>query len=364
MLKASCPDSSWQNKNETFVTEFIFLGLSSQPRVQMILFFVFLAFYLFSMFGNIIIILVVGTDFRLHTPMYFFLINLSILDISYTSTNVPQMLINLLTRRKTISFWGCATQMYFSLAFGMTECFLLGVMAYDRYVAICQPLQYTVIMNGKICIRLASFCWSSSLVSSMIINTFTLQLPFCGLNILNHYFCEVPAVLTLVCADTFLTEMVVFVFSIIIVFVPFLLIIVSYGYIFRAVLQIQTAKGRTKAFSTCASHLIVVVIFFGTAIFTYMRPSLKSAQDRDKVSAVFYTIIMPMLNPLIYSLRNKDVKSSLRRSLTLLRSSGASKRVHDKVGSGRKAVLEISLADVTDLLIEEPKGFLEQGWET
>lgn len=316
------------NRSETFVTEIIFLGLSSQPRVQTILFLVFLAFYLFSVFGNIIIISVVGIDSRLHTPMYFFLINLSILDISYTSTNVPQMLINLLTRRKTISFWGCATQMYFSLAFGMTECFLLGVMAYDRYVAICQPLHYTVIMNWKICIQLAAFCWSSSLVSSMVINSFTLRLPFCGPNILNHYFCEVPAVLTLVCTDTSLTEMVVFVFSIIIVFLPFLLIMVSYAYIFRAVLQIHTAKGRTKAFSTCASHLTVVAIFYGTAIFTYMRPSLKSAQNRDKVIAVFYTIIMPMLNPLIYSLRNKDVKSGLRRSLALLRRSGLSKGVH------------------------------------
>ncbi|XP_062974441.1 olfactory receptor 2G3-like [Elgaria multicarinata webbii] len=303
------------NSNRTSVTEFIFLGFSNQPRVQVMLFVVFLASYLLTVFGNIVIISVVRADPRLHTPMYFFLINLSFLDIYYVTTNVPQMLMNLVTRWKTISFWGCVIQMYFSLAFGMTECFLLGVMAYDRYVAICQPLHYAAVMNWKLCVQLAAFCWGSSLMSSLIINLFTLQLPFCGPNILNHYFCEVPAVLSLACTDTSLAEMVVFVFSIIIVFLPFLLIIVSYTYIFVAVLQIQTTSGRAKAFSTCASHLTVVAIFYGTAIFMYMRPRSKSSQDRDKVIAMFYTIIMPMLNPLIYSLRNKDVKDVLRRSL-------------------------------------------------
>nr|XP_028563452.1 olfactory receptor 2D3-like [Podarcis muralis] len=305
--------------NKTFVAEFIFLGFSNQPRVQLLLFVVFLACYLFTVFGNVIIISVVSTYPRLHTPMYFFIINLSFLDIYYVSTNVPQMLMNLVTRRKTISFWGCAIQMYFSLAFGMTECFLLGVMAYDRYVAICQPLLYTAIMNWKLCAQLAAFCWCSSLMSSMIINIFTLQLPFCGPNILNHYFCEVPAVLSLASTDTYLAEMVVFVFSVIIVFIPFLFIIVSYTYIFLAVLRIQTAQGRVKAFSTCASHLTVVTIFYGTAIFMYMRPRSKSSRDGDKVIALFYTIIMPMLNPLIYSLRNKDVKDALKRPLVLIR---------------------------------------------
>ncbi|XP_053140662.1 olfactory receptor 5A2-like [Hemicordylus capensis] len=301
--------------NETFVTEFIFLGFSNQPRIQVILFMVFLACYLLTVFGNLIIISVVRADLRLHTPMYFFLLNLSILDIFYVSTNVPQMLTNLVTRKKTITFWGCAIQMYFSLSFGMVECFLLGAMAYDRYVAICQPLQYTVTMNWKLCFQLAAFCWGNSLMSSLIINIFIIQLPFCGPNVLNHYFCEVPAVLSLACTDTFLPEMVVFVFSIIIVFIPFLLIIVSYTFIFLAVLRIRTAQGRSKAFSTCASHLTVVAIFYGTAIFMYMRPRSKSSRDRDKVIALFYTVLMPMLNPLIYSLRNKDVKGALRRSL-------------------------------------------------
>ncbi|KAM6465628.1 olfactory receptor 2G3-like [Liasis olivaceus] len=305
--------------NHTFVTEFIFLGFSNQPRVQMILFVVFLGCYLLTVLGNVTIISVVRVNPQLHTPMYFFLVNLSFLDISYISTNVPQMLLNLVTRWKTISFGGCVIQMYFSLAFGMTECFLLGVMAYDRYVAICQPLHYAAIMTWKLCTQLAVFCWSSSLMSSMVINIFTFQLPFCGPNILNHYFCEVPAVLSLACTDTSLAEMVVFIFSIIIVFIPFLLIIISYSYIFLTVLQIQTAQGRAKAFSTCASHLTVVVIFYGTAIFMYMRPRTRSSQGRDKVIALFYTIIMPMLNPIIYSLRNNDVKNVLRKLVELLK---------------------------------------------
>lgn len=309
------------NTSETFVTEFIFLGLSNEPTVQTILFVVFLTIYLISLFGNIIIICLIIIDSQLHTPMYFFLFHLSFLDLSYISTNVPQMLVNLVTNKKTISFRGCAVQMYFSLAFGMTECFLLGAMAYDRYVAICQPLHYMVIMNWKFCIYLAAFCWSCSLVSSMVINVFTSHLPFCGPNVLNHYFCEVPAVLTLACTDTSLIELIVFVFSIIIVFVPFLLIIVSYIYIFFTVLRIKTVQGRAKAFSTCASHLTVVTLFYGTAIFMYMRPKLKSSQDSDKMVAMFYTILMPMLNPLIYSLRNKVIKGSVERAIVVIRCS-------------------------------------------
>lgn len=207
--------------------------------------------------------------------------------------------------------------MYFPLASGMIQCFLLGVMAYDRYVAICQPLHYAAIMNWKICFQLAAFCWSSGLLSSMTVNVFIFLLPFCGPNVLNHYFCEVPAVLSLACTDTSFIEMIVFVFSIIIVFIPFLLIIVSYTYILFAVLQIQSAQG--KAFSTCASHLIVMTVFYGTAILMYMRPKLRHAQGRGKMTALFYTIIMPVLNPLIYSLRNKDVKDVLRKACVLIK---------------------------------------------
>lgn len=303
-------------KTNFTVTEFVFLGLSSQPKVQLILFIIFLFFYLLTVAGNIIIITIIQIEPHLQTPMYFFLTNLSFLDICYTSTNVPQMLSNMVGKKKTISFSRCAAQMYFSLSFGMIECVLLGVMAYDRYVAICHPLHYTIIMNQNTCVQLAAISWSSSFLSSMIINVLTLSLPYCGPNVLNHFFCEVPSVLRLACTDTSFTEMVVFIFSIIIVFIPFLLIVVSYAQILLSVLRMRSASGRHKALSTCASHLTVVTLFYGTAIFMYMRPQSKSSRAGGKIIAVFYTVITPMLNPLIYSLRNQDVKGALRRAIT------------------------------------------------
>lgn len=297
------------------VTEFVFLGLSSQPAMQLILFIMFLFFYLLTVAGNIIIITVIQLEPRLQTPMYFFLTNLSFLDICYISTNVPQMLSNMVGKKKTIPFSSCATQMYFSLSFGMIECVLLGVMAYDRYVAICHPLHYTVIMNRSTCVQLAAISWSSSFLNSMVINVLTLSLPYCGPNVLNHFFCEVPSILRLACTDTSFTEMVVFIFSIIIVFIPFLLIVVSYARILLSLLRMQSASGRHKALSTCASHLTVVALFYGTAIFMYMRPQSKSSRAGGKIIAVFYTVVTPMCNPLIYSLRNQDVKGALRKAI-------------------------------------------------
>lgn len=302
-------------KTNFTVTEFVFLGLSSQPQMQLILFVMFSFFYLLTVAGNIIIITIIQIEPHLQTPMYFFLTNLSFLDICYISTNVPQMLSNMMGRKKTIPFSSCATQMYFSLSFGMIECVLLGVMAYDRYVAICHPLHYTVMMDRSTCVRLAAVSWSSSFLSSMVINVLTLSLPYCGPNVLNHFFCEVPSILRLACTDTSFIEMVVFIFSIIIVFIPFLLIVVSYARILLSVLRMQSASGRHKALSTCASHLTVVALFYGTAIFMYMRPQSKSSRAGGKIIAVFYTVITPMLNPLIYSLRNQDVKGALRRAI-------------------------------------------------
>nr|XP_019568962.1 PREDICTED: olfactory receptor 2G3-like [Rhinolophus sinicus] len=297
------------------VAEFVFLGLSSQPEMQLILFIMFLFFYLLTVAGNVIIITVIQIEPRLQTPMYFFLTNLSFLDICYVSTNVPQMLSNMVGKKKTIPFSSCATQMYFSLSFGMIECVLLGVMAYDRYVAICHPLHYTVIMNRSTCVQLAAISWSSSFLSSMVINVLTLSLPYCGPNVLNHFFCEVPSILRLACTDTSFTEMVVFIFSVIIVFIPFLLIVVSYARILLSLLRMQSASGRHKALSTCASHLTVVALFYGTAIFVYMRPQSKSSRAGGKIIAVFYTVITPMFNPLIYSLRNQDVKGALKKAI-------------------------------------------------
>ncbi|XP_028914899.1 olfactory receptor 10A7-like [Ornithorhynchus anatinus] len=302
-----------KKENFTYITEFIFLGLSVQPRVQLMLFIIFLFFYLLTLAGNVVIITVICMEPQLQTPMYFFLANLSFLDICYTSTNVPQMLSNLVGERKTISFTRCATQMYFSLSFGMIECILLGVMAYDRYVAICHPLHYTVIMNRAMCVQLGMTSWISSFLSSLVINALTSSLPYCGPNVVNHFFCEVPTVLRLACTDTTLPEMVVFVFSIIIVFIPFLLIVVSYAHILLSVLRRQSTTGRRRAFSTCVSHLTVVALFYGTAIFVYMRPQSGASQASGKVIALVYTVITPMLNPLIYSLRNQEVKGALRK---------------------------------------------------
>ncbi|NXW54254.1 OR2A1 protein, partial [Eurystomus gularis] len=302
--------------NQSVVTEFIFQGLSSQPRTQTVLFIVFLAFYLFTMVGNTVIITVIRADCQLQSPMYFFLANLSFVDICYISSYIPQMLVNLLTKKRTISFPGCAAQTYFSLTFGMTECVLLGVMAYDRYMAICHPLLYTTVMNRKVCIHMVVASWTCSLLSSMVISSLTLQLPFCRHNILNHYYCEVQAMLALACADTALMELVIFTFSILIVFIPFLLIITSYVHILSAILKIQSAHGQYKAFSTCGSHLMVVTIYYGTGICIYMNPTSRPPQDRDKVVALFYTIVAPVLNPLIYSLRNEDMKNALRRAMS------------------------------------------------
>ncbi|XP_012331886.2 olfactory receptor 2G3-like [Aotus nancymaae] len=303
------------NTNFT-VTEFVFLGLSPEPKMQLILFIMFLFFYLLTVAGNVIIITIIQMEPHLQTPMYFFLTNLSFLDICYTSTNVPQMLSNMVGKKNTIPFSNCAIQMYFSLSFGMIECILLGVMAYDRYVAICHRLHYAFVMDQNTCIQLAVISWSSSFLSSMVINVLTLSLPYCGPNILNHFFCEVPSVLRLACTDTSFTELVVFIFSVIIVFMPFLFIFVSYVRILQSVLRMRSTSGRYKALSTCTSHLTVVTLFYGTAIFMYMRPWSKSSWAGGKIIAVFYTVVTPMLNPLIYSLRNQDVKGALRRAIS------------------------------------------------
>ncbi|NXX14368.1 OR2B6 protein, partial [Podargus strigoides] len=302
-------------ENRSVVTEFIFQGLSSKPRTQTVLFIVLLVFYLFAVVGNITIITVIRVDCQLQSPMYFFLASLSFLDICYISSTVPQVLMNLLTKKRTISFSGCAAQMFFSFAFGITESVLLGVMAYDRYMAICHPLLYTTVMNRKVCIYMVVVSWTTSLLSSTVMSSLTLRLPFCGPDILNHYLCEVPAVLAMACSDTTFVELVLFIFSIPIVFIPFLLIIASYAHILSAILKIQSVHVQSKAFSTCGSHLMVVTIFYGTVICIYMKPKSRLPHDRDKVVAVFYTIVAPVLNPLIYSLRNKDMKRALRRAM-------------------------------------------------
>ncbi|XP_006044626.2 olfactory receptor 2D3-like [Bubalus bubalis] len=300
-------------ENQTYVTEFVFLGLSQDPHTQALLFFLFLIIYLLTVLGNLLIVVLIHIDSRLHTPMYFFLSNLSFADLCFSTTTVPQVLVHFLVKRKTISFAGCSTQMVVLLLVGCTECVLLAVMSYDRCVAVCKPLRYTTIMTHRVCAQLATGSWASGAFVSLVDTTFTLCLPYRGNNIINHFFCEPPALLKLASADTYRTEMAIFAMGVAILLAPVSLILASYWNIISTVIQMQSGEGWLKAFSTCGSHLTVVVLFYGSAIFAYMRPNSKIMNERDKVISVFYSAVTPMLNPIIYSLRNKDVKGALRR---------------------------------------------------
>ncbi|XP_068129680.1 olfactory receptor 2G3-like [Hyperolius riggenbachi] len=294
----------------TTVHEFILVGLTGCQDMQIILFVVFLICYLASLTGNVLIILISRISPQLHTPMYLFLSNLSFLDIWYTSSIVPKMLIHFLSVKKGISFDGCFTQLFIHLCLGGTECYLLLAMAYDRYVAICSPLHYTTIMHPALCIKMASGSWIGGLANSLIHTIFALQLSFCGPNIMNHFFCEMPAVLELACTDTSLNKTVIFFCAVFVVMLPFFLILITYGYIISSILNISTSLGRQKAFSTCASHIIVVALFYGTIIFMYMRPGNTHVANQDKMATLFYSVVTPMLNPFIYTLRNQDVKAA------------------------------------------------------
>ncbi|XP_044132991.1 putative olfactory receptor 2B8 [Bufo gargarizans] len=298
-------------RNFTTVVEFVLLGLTSRQDLQILLFIVFLTCYIVSLIGNIVIIWISSTNPRLHTPMYFFLRNLSFLDISYTSCVVPKMLINFLSVKKTISYNGCVTQMFLHLSLGSTECLLLLSMAYDRYVAICSPLRYTNIMHPALCIRMTTTSWVGGIITSLINTVYTLQLPFCGANVVKNFFCEVPKLLELACADTSLNKTILFVCALVIVVFPFYVILITYVNIIFSIMKIRKTTGRRKAFSTCASHVIVVALFYGTGFFIYLRPGKIYVSSYDIMATLFYSVITPMLNPLIYTLRNKDVKLAL-----------------------------------------------------
>ncbi|NP_001001035.1 olfactory receptor Olr232 [Rattus norvegicus] len=295
--------------NQTQVTEFLLLGLSDDPHTQTLLFILFLGIYLVTVLGNLLLMFLVRADSRLHTPMYFFLCNLSFADLCFSTNIVPQALTHFLSRKKSISFRRCAAQLLLFLIFGCTQCALLAVMSYDRYVAICNPLHYSSIMTWRLCIQLATVSWTSGILVSVVDTTFTLRLPYRGSNSIPHFFCEAPALLTLASIDTQTSEMAIFLMGVVILLIPVSLILVSYGHIIVAVFRMKSAAGRFKAFSTCGSHLIVVILFYGSAIITYMTP--KSSKEQEKLVSVFYAMVTPMLNPLIYSLRNKDVKGAL-----------------------------------------------------
>ncbi|XP_042530555.1 olfactory receptor 2G3 [Dipodomys spectabilis] len=299
--------------NTSSLEGFILLGFSEHPQLESVLFIFVLFFYLLTLVGNFTIMILSYLESSLHTPMYFFLSNLSFLDLCFTTSLAPQTLVNLQGPEKTITYGGCVVQLYVSLALGSTECILLAVMALDRYVAVCKPLHYVVIMNPRVCQQLASLSWLSGLANSLIHATFTLQLPLCGNCRLDHFICEVPALLKLACVDTTVNELVLFIVSILFLIIPPTLILISYGFITQAVLRIKSVEARHKAFSTCSSHLTVVVIFYGTIIYMYLQPSDSYAQDQGKFISLFYTMVTPTLNPLIYTLRNKDVKEALKK---------------------------------------------------
>ncbi|KAM9067043.1 olfactory receptor 2D2-like [Sarcophilus harrisii] len=298
--------------NQTWVTEFFLLGLSDDPQTQLLLFVLFLAVYFGTILGNLLLTSLVLLDSQLHKPMYFFLCNLSLADLCFSTTTVPQALIHMLSRKKLISFTGCAAQVLLFLFFGSTQCALLGVMSYDRYLAICDPMHYPLIMTWKLCGILALGCWSSGLLASLMDSTFILGLPYQGDNHIAHFFCEAPALLVLASADTHRTELVIFLLGVVIIVTPVSLILVSYVCIIMSIIKMKTVSGRLKAFSTCGSHLVVVILFYGGAIINYMTP--KSSLDLGKIISVFYAVVNPMLNPLIYSLRNEDVKKAFRNA--------------------------------------------------
>ncbi|XP_006748068.1 olfactory receptor-like protein OLF3 [Leptonychotes weddellii] len=301
--------------NETWVREFILLGLSSDWDMQVFLFVLFLVMYMVTVLGNFLIILLIRLDSRLHTPMYFFLTNLSLIDVSYATSIVPQMLANFLAAHKAVPFVSCAAQLFFSLGWGGIEFVLLAVMAYDRYVAVCNPLRYSVIMHGGLCTRLAITSWVSGSVNSLMHTVITFQLPVCSNKYIDHISCELLAVVRLACVDISSNEIVIMVSSIVLLMTPFCLVLLSYIQIISTILKIRSTEGRKKAFHTCASHLTVVVLCYGMAIFTYIQPHSSPSVLQEKLISLFYAVLTPMLNPMIYSVRNKEVKGAWQKLL-------------------------------------------------
>ncbi|XDB52186.1 hypothetical protein AB1E18_005732 [Capra hircus] len=299
--------------NDSRLLGFILVGFSDQPQLELILFGVIFFLYFMTLLGNSTIILVSLLDSKLHNPMYFFLSHLSFLDLCFTSSIVPQLLVNLGSSDKSITYGGCVVQLYVFLALGSTECVLLAVMSYDRYVAVCRPLHYAFVMHPQVCSILASMAWLSGVTTTLIQSTLTLQLPFCGNRKVDHFFCEVPVLIKLACVDTTFNQAELFVASVLFLVVPLSLILMSYGNIAQAVLKIKSAIGRRKAFRTCSSHVMVVIIFYGTITFMYLQPAKSRSKDQGKFVSFFYTVVTPMLNPLIYTLRNKEVKAALKK---------------------------------------------------
>ncbi|XP_018079783.2 olfactory receptor 1509 [Xenopus laevis] len=300
-----------ESKNKSTVTVFTLSDFSHSLESQVTFFILFLVLYLMTLFGNILIMASVHVDSRLHSPMYYFLSNLSFLDLCYSTVTIPKMLTNTLLGSKTISFNQCMSQLFFLHLFGGTECFLLTVMAYDRYVAICHPLRYHIVMNQRFCHWLVAFTWVGGFLHSFTQAFLTYQLPFCGPNNINYFFCDVHPLAALACSDTLLIDIFIVANSGMIGLSCFVVLLFSYLIIIMTIFKMHSAEGRSKAFSTCASHLMVVIIFFGPSVFIYLRPPVNYSVD--KILSFLYTILTPLLNPIIYTLRNKEMKNAIKK---------------------------------------------------
>ncbi|XP_074838259.1 olfactory receptor 10A4-like [Carettochelys insculpta] len=305
----------YSGENQTTSNVFILVGFSYLNKLQILLFLVLLLAYLITLTGNLLVILLIKLNPSLHTPMYFFLVNLSFLDICFTSSVTPQLLVHLLVEEKTISMMGCAFQVFVFNTIGVTGSCLLAAMAYDRYVAICHPLRYTTILSVQLCAKLAGASWTVCIVVEAFQTTWLFSLSFCGSNRIHKFFCDIPPLLKMVCADTAKNETVVFMLTTLFILGPFALILLSYIRIISTILRLPTAEGRRKVFSTCSAHLTVVSLMYGTALITYMRPKSMSTSASDQMLSLTYTVVTPALNPIIYTLRNKEVKGALRKTL-------------------------------------------------
>ncbi|XP_008825209.1 olfactory receptor 151-like [Nannospalax galili] len=302
-------------ENQSTVTEFILGGLTNRPELQLPLFLLFLGIYLVTMVGNLGMITLISLNTQLHTPMYFFLSNLSFVDLCYSSAITPKMLINFVSQENRISYVGCMTQLYFFLLFVIAECYMLTVMAYDRYVAICQPLLYNIIMSLVLCSLLVALVYAMGFIGSTIETGLMLKLHYCEA-LISHYFCDILPLMKLSCSSTYDVDMTVFFLAGFNIVVTSLTVLVSYAFILSSILRISSSEGRSKAFSTCSSHFAAVGLFYGSTAFMYLKPSTASSLAQENVASVFYTTVIPMLNPLIYSLRNKEVKAALDRTLS------------------------------------------------
>ncbi|XP_010985386.2 olfactory receptor 5B2 [Camelus dromedarius] len=300
-------------ENNTEVTQFILLGLTNAPELQVPLFITFTVIYLINVIGNLGMIILILMDSHLHIPMYFFLSNLSLVDFCYSSTVTPKVMAGLLLRDKVISYNACAAQMFFFVALATVENFLLASMAYDRFAAVCKPLHYTTTMTTSMCACLATGSYICGFLNASVHIRNTFSLSFCMSNLVHHFFCDVPAVMALSCSDRYISELILLVVASFNIFFALLVILTSYLFIFIAILRMRSSQGHQKALSTCSSHLVTVSVFYGTIIFMYLQPNSSHSTDTDKITSVFYTMVIPMLNPLVYSLRNKEVKNAFRK---------------------------------------------------